>query len=115
MNSNKGLVSNQQLPGRIVSKAEFNHFVSGKGDNTQHASYFITEDDKKSRALYTLWPGLDLAPSNIGGKIKFTGTNNETLINVYSPNKHYKDIYSYFGITNKVTREVKIYRHSDVA
>ena len=55
MNSNKGLVSNQQLPGRIVSKAEFNHLFNGN-NNPQHASYFITEDDKKSRALFTLWP-----------------------------------------------------------
>jgi hypothetical protein len=27
MNSKKGLVSNQSLQGRIVSKAEFNHYV----------------------------------------------------------------------------------------
>lgn len=43
MNSEKGLTSKQNLPGRVLSKAEFNHFGE---DGVQHASYFVAADEK---------------------------------------------------------------------
>jgi hypothetical protein len=86
MNNHKGLVSKQPLPGRIVSKAEFNHFRLGNSqEKLQHASYFIVKDDKKARTLFALWPNTDLAPANIGSKVQFTGQNKEKLLTIYSP------------------------------
>ena len=48
MNKSKGLTSSQQLPGRIISKAEFNHFRVANWDAStyglQNSQYFITEN-----------------------------------------------------------------------
>ncbi len=48
MNKSKGLTSSQHLPGRVISKAEFNHFRVANWDAStyglQNSQYFITEN-----------------------------------------------------------------------
>ena len=95
MNKTKGLTSSQQLPGRIVSKAEFNHFrVAGWDAGTyglQTSQYFITEDPEKKRTLLTLWPAANLAPENMGAKVNYQGTKEEGLVQVYAAAKHHSE------------------------
>jgi len=85
MNKSKGLTSSQHLPGRVISKAEFNHFRVANWDAStyglQNSQYFITENaDNKQRTLSTLWAGTSLAPENIGQKVNYQGSQDETLV-----------------------------------
>ena len=61
-----------------------------------------------------LWPGSDIAPVDIGGKVGFTGANDEHLVQVYSQTKHHSDQYAYFGLVDGKNKELKIFRHSDL-
>ena len=68
-------------------------------------------------------PGHEAQPVNIGGKVGYQGKNflwssiilgssDESLLSVYWREKHHLDTHAYFGLLNKATREIKIFKHS---
>lgn len=49
------------MPGRIIQKAEFNHWLGANGE-LQHSSYFKLQD----KTLWVVMPGVDTQAVNIG-------------------------------------------------
>ena len=41
------------------------------------------------------------------------GTHDESLLSVYWREKHHGDTNAYFGVLNRVTREIKIFKHAN--
>lgn len=62
-----------------------------------------------------LWSGANLAPENIGSKVNYQGSQDESLVQVYALVKHHSEYESYFGIADSKAKEVRVYRHKDSA
>jgi hypothetical protein len=46
--------------------------------------------------------------------VGFTGTSEDHLVNVYTPNQHHSDQFAYFGLIFGKQKELKIFRHSEI-